>query len=106
MADACKVEHDLSEETFSEDEGARLGESCPKWKVGNVRLVIKTAGDTRHRLFCIKFILRPARQPSARQLGSAMPSGARCRSRLGDQVAAGASRSPGPVRIHSPSPQP
>lgn len=37
-ADACKVEHDLSEETFQKmKEHALGGESCPKWKGRNVR---------------------------------------------------------------------
>ena len=37
-ADACKVEHDLSEETFQKmKEHALWGESCPKWKGRNVR---------------------------------------------------------------------
>ena len=36
-ADACKVEHDLSEETFQKMKEHALGRSCPKWKGRNVK---------------------------------------------------------------------
>ena len=104
-ADACKVEHDLSEETFQKMKEHAFGGKLSEIE-GYERQTIKRPVTRVTGRFVCTYTAASA-PPSARQLSAAASSGASLQITGSEtRLQPALSQSSAQVRIHSPSPQP
>ena len=104
-ADACKVEHDLSEETFQKMKEHALGGQLPEMEGSDRQTIKRPVTRVTGRFVCT--YTAASAPPSARQLSAAASSGASLQITGSEtRLQPALSQSSAQVRIHSPSPQP